>query len=378
MSRTLQAALAALLAASPLVAAGAEQGDLELRTEPGAVVVWEGVELGRADARGVLLIRDIPPASYRIELRKPGFRAREAVVDVTPGERTLSLPLERLAPPVAPPKAKPAGPISPPEQAPTGPSEKAAPESASAEPPRSAPETGAGGAGPSEVRPVPEARQEEPQRSVREALPGGRSPAVPPVPEAREAAPRRSAPAEVPSEPEPAATRPSPEAQEPAPRRTAPEMSPPGGPESAAAVVEPGSPPPPPHEPAAEAVPAGGDPSATRPAPAAPAAPPEEAGAGRSALPLLALASGGALLAAWGLIGRRRRTRRRRRAVEPRESAGPVRVAAAGRQESPRFLDDLRRREEALDEYLRLASGRGGTRVVEVEVVDSRRLEEDS
>ncbi len=87
-----------------LAAPAAEKGALQLVSQPGVEVEWEGILLGETDAKGLLTIRDIPPGEYRIALRKRGFRPLTRRLTVEPGDNVVSLRLEALP---APPKPAP-------------------------------------------------------------------------------------------------------------------------------------------------------------------------------------------------------------------------------------------------------------------------------
>ncbi len=93
-----------------LAAPAAGKGALQIVSQPGVEVEWEGILLGETDARGLLTIRDIPPGDYRIALRKQGFRPMSRRLTVEPGESTVSLRLEALPPPPPrrPPRKEPA------------------------------------------------------------------------------------------------------------------------------------------------------------------------------------------------------------------------------------------------------------------------------
>lgn len=94
-----------------LLAAGVPAGVLEVRSQPGVEVVWEGVNLGTTDGRGRMVIRDIPPGEYSIVLRKDGHHPHRTDVRIDGGETTLRRQLERLAPePAAEPPPAPSRP----------------------------------------------------------------------------------------------------------------------------------------------------------------------------------------------------------------------------------------------------------------------------
>ncbi len=84
-----------------LAFAVADRGSLEIRSLPGATVVWEGIELGATDADGRLTIGDIPPGTYRVALRKEGFEPLDLEVEIGAGATTVSGNLQPLAPPPA-------------------------------------------------------------------------------------------------------------------------------------------------------------------------------------------------------------------------------------------------------------------------------------
>ncbi len=79
---------------------GGKRNTLNLRSQPGVEVFWEGVALGETDAGGLLIIDDIPSGDYRIALRKRGLR--ELDIQITIEERT-NPSIELLLKPVRPP-----------------------------------------------------------------------------------------------------------------------------------------------------------------------------------------------------------------------------------------------------------------------------------
>ncbi len=103
--RGLAPGLALCLALSLDPTAGAEEGrragpktgsrhSVELRSQPGVEVLWEGVLLGETDTGGTLTIEGIPSGEYRLTLRRPGFReldTRIAFGEGADASRTLLL-----------------------------------------------------------------------------------------------------------------------------------------------------------------------------------------------------------------------------------------------------------------------------------------------
>ena len=66
---------------------------LLLRTEAGATVIWEGVEIGRADERGRLTIAGLPRGEFRISVHKEGFLPKQGIVTITTDHQSKSLAL---------------------------------------------------------------------------------------------------------------------------------------------------------------------------------------------------------------------------------------------------------------------------------------------
>ena len=86
-------------AAGSVTWAQATDGQLNLVSQPGVEVFWEGVSLGETDDAGLLVIEGIPPGTYEVALRKSGYRNRTSRVEVTAGQRSLRLMLQRPPPP---------------------------------------------------------------------------------------------------------------------------------------------------------------------------------------------------------------------------------------------------------------------------------------
>lgn len=68
-----------------------ELGALVIRAEPGAEVIWQGVQLGQTDDKGVMEISEIPLGSYDIEIRVPGHPGERFSVDVEEGSQILKV-----------------------------------------------------------------------------------------------------------------------------------------------------------------------------------------------------------------------------------------------------------------------------------------------
>ncbi len=166
----------ALLSLLLVAAAPVELGSLRLTSVPGAEVEWEGIPLGKTNADGVLLIRDIPPGDYTLTLSRAGYRTSTRSLTVVSGETVLSLGLERSQPPsaTAPPKPPPP---SPPET--SRQREPAPPAQTRAVP--EAPREGAVGPSPSEVVETPPAVAELPPQVPAAAAASGRSSSLVPM-----------------------------------------------------------------------------------------------------------------------------------------------------------------------------------------------------
>ena len=108
----------ALLSLLLVASAPVEKGSLRLTSLPGVVVEWEGIALGETGGDGVLWIRDIPPGDYTLTLSKPGYRPSTSRLTIAGGETAVSLGLERLPPPRAAPRRRPAAPPLPQPPAP--------------------------------------------------------------------------------------------------------------------------------------------------------------------------------------------------------------------------------------------------------------------
>ena len=141
-----------------LLAAPTEKGALRIVSQPAVEVIWEGVELGRTDSRGLLVIQEIPIGTYSVTLRKEGFRERKTRAVVKAGESRLSLKLKPIILPQAAEKKTADRPApeavpetgAPPQVAGVKTQETAPPDSAStaerdaeARPPRPAPQRAA-------------------------------------------------------------------------------------------------------------------------------------------------------------------------------------------------------------------------------------------
>ena len=85
-------------------------GVLELRSQPGVEVLWEGVALGETDASGLLVIAGIPPGEYHLTLRKQGFHDLDTRLEVAEGSGSTR---ELLLKPLAAPAGRRAAPERP-------------------------------------------------------------------------------------------------------------------------------------------------------------------------------------------------------------------------------------------------------------------------
>lgn len=74
-------------------------GQLNIVSQPGVEVEWEGLSLGMTDDAGLLVIEGIPPGTYGLRLRKVGYRPRSSQVEVGAGERSVRMMLRRPPPP---------------------------------------------------------------------------------------------------------------------------------------------------------------------------------------------------------------------------------------------------------------------------------------
>lgn len=126
-------------------------GRLRIVSQPEVEVIWEGVQLGTTDAAGLLVIDNIPPGSYELQLTKPGYRTRASEVVIGPGEQSVDLQLRRpstAARAPAPPLPEPEPPqpkrVDPrPATAPSSLSREAGPSASEPSPgPTALPETG--------------------------------------------------------------------------------------------------------------------------------------------------------------------------------------------------------------------------------------------
>ncbi|MEM7583019.1 MAG: carboxypeptidase-like regulatory domain-containing protein [Acidobacteriota bacterium] len=77
-----------------LLGANEPSAVVEIRSQPFAEVLWEGVPLAKTDREGVLIIEDVPAGDYQLALQADGFARRDLRVTVAPGERrVVDLPL---------------------------------------------------------------------------------------------------------------------------------------------------------------------------------------------------------------------------------------------------------------------------------------------
>lgn len=76
-------------------------GSLEIRTEPGATLVWDGVALGTSDDSGRMQVFNIPPGAYTVSARKPGLQPVDRDIEVLPGNQTLEFALTMAPSPAA-------------------------------------------------------------------------------------------------------------------------------------------------------------------------------------------------------------------------------------------------------------------------------------
>ena len=83
-----------LLGGSAGMALGAT---LEVRTQPGVEVYWEGVLLATTDEEGLLVVEEVPEGPFDLELRKAGFTPHTTTVDVGPGTTRLERELKPVA-----------------------------------------------------------------------------------------------------------------------------------------------------------------------------------------------------------------------------------------------------------------------------------------
>jgi len=76
----------------------AESGTLRIQSEPGAEVLWEGVFLAKIDSEGRLSVSGIPPGSFKVVVRKPGFRDFRTSVTLEADQSiVLDAPLEPIS-----------------------------------------------------------------------------------------------------------------------------------------------------------------------------------------------------------------------------------------------------------------------------------------
>ena len=88
-----------VLLAAPQMAQPQGTGSLELRSQEGVELVWEGVSLGTTDNDGYLEVADIPPGTYGVTLRKRGFETARLTLSIRRGKNNLVLELDPLDPP---------------------------------------------------------------------------------------------------------------------------------------------------------------------------------------------------------------------------------------------------------------------------------------
>lgn len=71
-----------------------QTGTIEIRTEPGATVSFDGTSAGVADAQGVLTFENIPPGTHNLLVAKDGFHSTQQSITLRNHEvRQLSAPL---------------------------------------------------------------------------------------------------------------------------------------------------------------------------------------------------------------------------------------------------------------------------------------------
>jgi hypothetical protein len=104
MMRSMAAALLALL----LGGGAAMAGTLEIVTQPGVEVHWEGVHLATTDAEGRLVVEDVPPGPFELTLSKTGFEDLSTEVTIGDGTTRLDRQLRAVpgptpSPPITPP-----------------------------------------------------------------------------------------------------------------------------------------------------------------------------------------------------------------------------------------------------------------------------------
>lgn len=126
--------LLSLLAGPP---APEELAALRIETQPGTKVIWEGVSLGTTGAEGLLVVEQIPPGRFSIELRKDGYRPSSVEIEVVGGrmnEFELRLTPTKPPPVARPPAATPAVPPAVKAEPPPAPAAPAAESRPVAEP----------------------------------------------------------------------------------------------------------------------------------------------------------------------------------------------------------------------------------------------------
>lgn len=101
-SFSLPACLLSALCAST-VALGVEEvlqipdpGQLNIVSQPGVEVMWDGHPVGKTDAAGLLVIRRIPPGFYELVLRKAGHQEQTAQVEVSSGGQSVRIELPSI------------------------------------------------------------------------------------------------------------------------------------------------------------------------------------------------------------------------------------------------------------------------------------------
>ena len=88
--------LAAGVAAAISAASSVPLGNLILRSQPGAEVTWDGVNLGRTDEYGVMEIGDVPPGQYDLSFTRDGFEPLRVPMDVRAGSQSMTSLLTAL------------------------------------------------------------------------------------------------------------------------------------------------------------------------------------------------------------------------------------------------------------------------------------------
>lgn len=97
----------ATLVFSAFLAAGDPPSRVVIISTPGAVVTWEGVELGETNASGILIIDTVPQGSFEVELAKDGHLTERIALVVEKPEHILDRRLRPIRAPVAPRRTEP-------------------------------------------------------------------------------------------------------------------------------------------------------------------------------------------------------------------------------------------------------------------------------